>query len=269
MDRAKPLRYSDDSPAEIWRSDAKNAIKFQQKPASMTDKKARKQREALRQLTLCNLHQLPAPKRVLEICSGGQSFARRIRRLYGPDVEIHTLDCDPAMRASFIQDIREWSYFKYFTAGYFDIIWCSPPCVEYSPAKTTERQLEEADEIVLACLEIIKLAKPRIWILENPHTMLHQRDFMKAYEPFRYTTSYCMYGYDYQKVTDIWCNVPLQLRNCLVTPCEFFKEHAHHKGHAQQGPSTFGPGYSKSQLNSVPSKLIDDILQQVLGVLQE
>ena len=269
-DLAKPLRYSDDSPAEVWRSEASNAIKFQHKPKKMSKREALKQRQALEQQELNHLHELPKPKRVLELCSGGQSCARRIKRLYGPDVEIHTLDCDPAMKASFIKDIRHWNYFQYFPAGYFDIIWCSPPCVEYSPAKTVAaRQLEEADEIVLACLKVIAQAKPRIWIIENPHTMLYKRDIMRDYERFRTTTSYCMFGYDYRKVTDIWCNIPLKLPNCEVTPCQYFAEHNHHKGHAQQGPSTFGPGYTRFQLNSVPTKLIDAILQQVLGVLQE
>ena len=64
-------------------------------------------------------------------------------------------------------------------------------------------------------------------------------------------------------------NIPLSLLNCQLTPCDYFKEHAHHKGHAQRGPSTFGHGYTQFELNSVPTKLIDSILKQVLGVLQE
>ena len=67
-------------------------------------------------------------------------------------------------------DILQWKYKKY-PVKYFDMIWSSPPCIEYSIAKQTGvRKIEEANEIVMKTLEIIKYFKPRIWFIENPQT---------------------------------------------------------------------------------------------------
>ena len=55
--------------------------------------------------------------------------------------------------------------------GHFDYIHASPPCVEYSVAKTTApRNLELADTIVKKTLEIINYLQPKNFTLENPYT---------------------------------------------------------------------------------------------------
>ena len=69
-------------------------------------------------------------------------------------------------------NILEWDYTQY-PVGYFDFIHASPPCTEYSIAKTTGiKKIEEANKIVLKMLEIIDYFKPRYWIIENPQTGL-------------------------------------------------------------------------------------------------
>jgi hypothetical protein len=53
------------------------------------------------------------------------------------------------------------------------VLWLSPPCEEYSRAKTTgERDLKTADEIAKACLRLIDTLKPKYWVLENPTGLL-------------------------------------------------------------------------------------------------
>jgi site-specific DNA-cytosine methylase len=77
----------------------------------------------------------------------------------------------------------DWDY-KQIPSGHFDFIWASPPCTEYSVAKTVgERKIEEANQIVLKTLEIIDYFKPRVWFIEKPQTgLLKKQPFMKDFE---------------------------------------------------------------------------------------
>ena len=76
-------------------------------------------------------------------------------------------------------DILEWNC-KVFDRNHFDFIWSSPPCTEYSVAKTTGiRNIEYANKIMLKTIEIIKYFNPKYWIIENPQTgLLKKQPFM-------------------------------------------------------------------------------------------
>ena len=65
-------------------------------------------------------------------------------------------------------DILQWKYKKY-PVKYFDFIWSSPPCIEYSIAKQTGvRKIEEANKIVIKTLEIIKYLSPEFGLWKIP-----------------------------------------------------------------------------------------------------
>ena len=149
-----------------------------------------------------------APKRVLELFSGTGSIGRYCRA-HGYD-EVVSLDLDPKSNATHSCDILEFDY-KQYPVGYFHYVHSSPPCTEYSVAKTSApRDLEKADRIVVRTLEIIRYFQPVIFTLENPATgMLKNREFMKG---IPYTVvDYCQFHtpeepFLYRKRTAIWTN---------------------------------------------------------------
>ena len=139
--------------------------------------------------------------KLLELFSGTGSVGK-VAREHG----IETISLDRDMQADIRTDIMVWDYMA-FPTGYFDIIWASPPCTEYSIAKTTApRKIEEANEIVKRTLETINYFKPKYFMIENPQTgYLKQQIFMQdlPYEDI----DYCKYGMPYRKRTRIWNNI--------------------------------------------------------------
>jgi site-specific DNA-cytosine methylase len=94
-----------------------------------------------------------------------------------------------------------------------DIIWASPPCQNFSvmtiprywhngKPKSWKTYLHLA--IAKKTVELIEQLKPKYFFIENPVGMLRKQRFM-ANLP-RKTVTYCQYGKEYRKATDIWTN---------------------------------------------------------------
>ena len=96
---------------------------------------------------------------LLELFSGTGSVGRIAR-----DLGFNVISLD-LKNADIHTDILKWDY-KQFDRNHFDVIWSSPPCTEYSRAKTTGvRKIDYANSIVLKTLEIIDYFKPRYWFI--------------------------------------------------------------------------------------------------------
>jgi hypothetical protein len=92
-----------------------------------------------------------------------------------------------------------------------DVVLASPPCDVFSLANTRDRYWDDVhpvptDEksrehvaLVFHAVGLIRALAPDYWFLENPRGRL--RWFLD--EP-QATVTYCQYGEDYQKPTDLW-----------------------------------------------------------------
>ena len=80
------------------------------------------------------------------------------------------MDNDPKRSPNICEDILTWDYAKAYPRGYFQLIAASPPCTEYSAAKTigVRREEELADPLVKKTLEVLNYFQPQKWWLETP-----------------------------------------------------------------------------------------------------
>ena len=197
----------------------------------------------------------------LELFSGTGS-AGSVAKEFG--YEVVSLDRD--MEADIKCDIMNFDPTIY-PHKYFDVIWASPPCTEYSRAKTTGiRDIEGANKIVQKTLDVLEYYEPKYWIIENPQTGLLKDQLCMYGLPFK-DIDYCKYGMPYRKRTRLWNNIfnwnprPLCKRDCGSMD-ETGRKHI---SVAQKGPNSTYPNnkYVQGQLYKVPEELIKEILSSV------
>lgn len=98
-----------------------------------------------------------------------------------------------------------------------DFVWASPPCTAFSVAsighhwhKSGEPKTEAAvynQGLVRKTLQLIQGLQPRYgWLMENPRGMLRKLPVVDGLP--RRTVTYCQYGDDRMKPTDLWGVVP-------------------------------------------------------------
>ena len=208
-------------------------------------------------------------KRALVLFRGTGSVDRSLE---AAGFQVDSLDCDPKCRATWTSDVLEWEAWRHMMPGRYDFIWASPPCQQYSIARTTAktpRNLELADRIVARTLEIIRELQPKGWLMENPATgFLKTRDVVQGL-PYR-DVSYCMYSdginHLYRKPTRLWGFLPLFIPRDMCSyqnPCQFSSATGRHPTCAQRfNPKCFvGTKHTLNQLYSMPQQLTNDIAE--------
>jgi hypothetical protein len=104
--------------------------------------------------------------------------------------------------------------------GVPDFVWASPPCTSFSVASIGHHWLKGGDNPVPkteAALQSMRLVEhtrdlifslnPRLgFLIENPRGMLRKLDVLAGLP--RVTVTYCQYGDNRQKPTDLWGYVP-------------------------------------------------------------
>ena len=185
--------------------------------------------------------------RLLELFSGTGSIGRAFE---AQGWEVISLDILPP--ATIITNILDWD-FREYPPGHFDFIWASPPCTEYSIARTRAtrpRDFELADSLVAKALDIIEYFEPFLWLLENPTTGYLKHRPIIAGIPVQDVT-YCRYGYSYRKLTRLWGMFPFVLRPICTKkdPCHNMVD-GRHTSVAQRGENN-----NLAQLYSIPPEL--------------
>jgi hypothetical protein len=210
------------------------------------------------------------PLRLLVLFCGTGSVERAALRYY-PKAEIVSVDNDPKSSAVHVCSIRSWvnGPMKCYPPGYFDIIWASPPCTQYSYAKTIgERNFAMADPHVKDAFKAVEYLKPPHYFVENPRGHLRLRPFMHRRRHLLHTACYCKYGAPNKKPTNIWTRTPdLILKMCdKNTPCRYKHDHGVHRVSSQSGPSKNGTPGSGNPKNvyPIPSLLVKALFEKAL-----
>lgn len=153
--------------------------------------------------------------------------------------------------------------------GVPDVIWASPDCTTYSIAGISYHRkknfktgnLDAISEYAKFCdktnkhlLNLINEIKPKYFFIENPRGGLRKMNFMQNIP--RYTITYCQYGDNRMKPTDIWTNYP----NPNFKPMCKNGDNCHEK--APRGSKTGTQGLKNSKERSkIPEKFCDYIVK--------
>lgn len=193
--------------------------------------------------------------RLLELFSGTKSVSKAVGNQFN---EIVSVDIINKNNPTHCIDILHWDY-KQYPIGYFDCIWASPPCTEYSKIlygrPNRPRNLILANKIVAKTIEIIDYFKPNKWFMENPETgLLKDQDIVLGI-PF-YDVDYCMYSnFGYRKRTRIWTNIDNFNPKLCNKHCGNMTGKKHNKscGNGKYGSTTLQERYR------IPEQLIKDL----------
>jgi len=150
--------------------------------------------------------------RLLELFAGSRSVGNVAEEL---GFEVFSVDWQPFDKIDWVGDVQDLTI--EMLPFIPDVIWASPPCTGFSVAaighhwsggkgayipKTDTARL--GIELVKKTIEIIEYFQPTFWFMENPRGVLRKLDVVKNLP--RRSVTYCQYGDERMKPTDIWTN---------------------------------------------------------------
>jgi len=164
--------------------------------------------------------------KVLDLFSGTgsatQPFVDRGHKRYRVDInQVHEADL--------YEDVLKVNYYDLVNAGPFDFIWASPPCTAFSNAalgmnhwstdmtpNTTEA--EDSLRLVAHTIRLIAALTPKYWVMENPRGQLRWSEVVRGIPYIEVT--YCQYGTEYQKPTDLFGVLPSHFVGMRCAPTD-------------------------------------------------
>ena len=162
----------------------------------------------------------------LDLFCGTKSFSKVAEK---KGYECTTLDILEKFNPTICCDLMDWDY-KENPPSYYDVIWASPNCQTYS------------------CMGG---GKHRINILEL--------------NPVFNECSYCKYGFEYMKPTDIFSNIDLNLKKCfykrknIINNCHHMTIQGSHNNRQRGGVQRV----SRETAYKIPTALIENILENL------
>jgi len=158
----------------------------------------------------------------------------------------------------------------------FDLVLASPPCTQFSLAASSLERIVDGEPQTPAARDAVALVhhtiglieglSPRYWFLENPQGFLRQ-----IIGPPAGRVTYCQYGTDYMKPTDLWGeHPPMRYRKCAYGDgCHQFNTDQAHGGDGnvktmfQQTTSGSDPA-ERAKVPAALSRAIRDACERAL-----
>ena len=199
---------------------------------------------------------------LLELFCGTKSVGKVFE---GAGWRVTSVDADPAAEPTILCDAAELRPEQ--IQGPVDLVWASPPCTQYSRARTTAktpRDLEGSDRLVKVGIDLARHFGSPLF-MENPQSMLQHREVVKDLRMC--LVDYCKYADDrwpkfYRKRTMIFClnhdwmpQRPLCRKDCQGSDGKA------HREYAQRAPIRGRPGNQLRELYAIPPALPEEILR--------
>lgn len=206
--------------------------------------------------------------KTIELFCGTKSFSKVAENL---GHSVFTIDNEPQFQPHMCRDIlnMDFSHFKDI-----NILWASPPCQAFSVSTIGKNWNKDHTpktpnaihglKLLTKTIQIISELKPKYWYIENPRGKMRkvidkifQEHNIKDYR--RVTITYCQYGDNRMKPTDIWTND----MNWIPKPMCKNGDSCHEK--APRGSKTGTQGLRGSKERGViPPALFHEIFKEVL-----
>ena len=155
--------------------------------------------------------------KILELFAGSRSIGKVAEKI---GCSVVSSDIEQFGDIDYVTDILDFDYDKIDFIP--DVIWASPPCTGlsvasigthwgggknvYDPKTETARLGIRLVQKTLAIIEHYKALNPHlIYYIENPRGVLRKLHLLDDV-PSHHTVSYCQYGDERMKPTDIWTN---------------------------------------------------------------
>lgn len=206
--------------------------------------------------------------KVLELFAGSRSIGKAAEEL---GHQVFSSDIEQFGGIDYVIDVLKFDYKQVLFIP--DVIWASPPCTSFSVASMYHhwkyidgQPVPQTDRARLGVMlakkawTIIrhyqKLNPNLVFYIENPRGMLRKMPFMGGVR--RETVTYCQYGEDRMKPTDIWTN------SAGWKPKPICKNGAPCHVAAPRGAKTGTQGMRGSYLKSViPHELSIEVIKSI------